>query len=196
MDPVGVEHEVCASEDGRITAPEIGAGRFRTPAARAAATTRRMTSASRKRATPQARSQTPADDPTFTRDLNPESPDGRIPAERIKRLHTRLDELTDAELERLSVLEAGARLRQGSVYLDLRALEAGPFVAGGAQAAEPGRHLISKAETDHELWNRLTGRPDFNFQKLRAARGHADYDTIRRYVKLATVRPLGPATCI
>src|SRR5213082_2949968 len=99
----------------------------------------------------------PADDPTFARDLDPESPAARIPAERIKRLHARLDELTDAELERLSVLEAGARLRQGSVYLDLTALEAGPFVAGGGQAAKPGRHLISKAETDHELWNRLTG---------------------------------------
>jgi integrase len=34
---------------------------------------------------------------------------------------------------------------------------------------------------------------DVNLEKLRAAMGHADYDTLLRYVKLASERPLGPA---
>jgi integrase len=34
---------------------------------------------------------------------------------------------------------------------------------------------------------------DINLEKLRAAMGHADYDTLLRYVKLASERPLGPA---
>jgi integrase len=33
---------------------------------------------------------------------------------------------------------------------------------------------------------------DVNLEKLRAAMGHADYDTLLRYVKLASERPLGP----
>ena len=74
-----------------------------------------------------------------------------------KRLQGRLQELSADELSRLSVLEEGARLDQGSTYLDLNHLERGPFKAIGGQAAEPGNRYVSKHDTDHELWNRLVG---------------------------------------
>lgn len=75
-----------------------------------------------------------------------------------KHLHRRLPDLTDDELRRLTVLESGAALQQGSVYLDLNDLAAGPFTAQGGQTAGGDHRYIAKKETDYELWNRLTGR--------------------------------------
>ncbi len=75
-----------------------------------------------------------------------------------KGLHRALPELTDDELRRLSVLDPGTALEQGSVYLDLNHLDAGPVTAFGEQIATPSNRFVSKKETDYELWNRLTGR--------------------------------------
>jgi hypothetical protein len=76
-----------------------------------------------------------------------------------KRLHERLDMLQAEELDRLSILEQGVRLEQGGTYLDLNDLERGPFTALGAQEAGPGNRYVAKRDTDHELWNRLVGKP-------------------------------------
>jgi hypothetical protein len=74
-----------------------------------------------------------------------------------KGIHRALPELSDDHLRRLSVLEDGAALEQGGTYLDLDDLAAGPFTAMGGETAT-GRRVVSKRETDYELWNRLTGR--------------------------------------
>jgi hypothetical protein len=66
-------------------------------------------------------------------------------------------ELTRDELERLTVLRPGARLEQGSVYVDLSDLEAGPFVALGSEEVSEGDRILSKRDTDYEMWNRIAG---------------------------------------
>jgi hypothetical protein len=68
-------------------------------------------------------------------------------------------ELSADELKRLSILTVGTRLDQGSTYVDLDALEAGPFTAMGSQEAGPDVRLVAKRDTDHELWDRLVGHP-------------------------------------
>ncbi len=75
-----------------------------------------------------------------------------------KALHRALPELTGDELRRISVLDADAALEQGGVYLDLDDLAPGPFTAMGGETAGARGRIISKRETDYELWNRLTGR--------------------------------------
>ena len=67
-------------------------------------------------------------------------------------------ELQADELKQLQVLDPGARLEQGGVYLDLNDLTGGEFTAMGGQEAVPGSRYIAKRDTDHELWNRLLGR--------------------------------------
>jgi hypothetical protein len=62
------------------------------------------------------------------------------------------------ELNQLQVLDAGTRLEQGGVYLDLNDLSAGEFTAMGGDQARPGSRYVAKRDTDHELWNRLVGR--------------------------------------
>jgi hypothetical protein len=77
-----------------------------------------------------------------------------------KGLAERLSQLTDDELGRLAIIDPGTPLPQGSVFLDLNDLSAGPFKAIGGQEASKGQRLIGKSETDYELWNRLAGRDD------------------------------------
>jgi hypothetical protein len=67
-------------------------------------------------------------------------------------------ELTKDERARLTVLAEGTRLEGGSTYVDVDDLAAGPFTAEDGQTAEPGHRLVSKRDTDYELWNRLVGR--------------------------------------
>lgn len=74
-----------------------------------------------------------------------------------KGIHRALPELTDDDLRRLSVLDDGVALEQGGTYLDLDDLAAGPFTAMGGETSS-GRRVVSKRETDYEMWNRLTGR--------------------------------------
>ena len=66
-------------------------------------------------------------------------------------------DMTKDEIDRIPVLAAGARLDQGSVYLDLDDLDAGPFVALGSEAVTEGDRFVSKRDTDYEMWNRLAG---------------------------------------
>ncbi|MCC6313102.1 MAG: hypothetical protein IT337_03750 [Thermomicrobiales bacterium] len=81
-----------------------------------------------------------------------------VPASADKHLYDKLPQLTDDELRRLSVLDTGAALEQGGVYLDLNDVAAGPFTAEGGMTAGATQHLIAKRETDYLLWNQLTGR--------------------------------------
>lgn len=74
-----------------------------------------------------------------------------------KELHERLRELQNDELARLSILEPGAHLEQGGIYLDLNRLDDGPFKAIGGQQATASTRLIAKRDTGYELWNRLAG---------------------------------------
>jgi hypothetical protein len=67
-------------------------------------------------------------------------------------------DLFDADdLAQLAVLEVGARLEQGSVYVDLDDLGAGPFKAMGGQEAGVDNRFVAKRDTDHELWSRIVG---------------------------------------
>ncbi|HWV22564.1 MAG TPA: hypothetical protein VNZ58_00085 [Thermomicrobiales bacterium] len=71
-----------------------------------------------------------------------------------------LPELTNDQLSRLSILEPGTPLEQGSVYLDLNDPEGGPFKAIGGQEAGTRSRLIAKNMTDYDLWNEIAGRDD------------------------------------
>lgn len=66
-------------------------------------------------------------------------------------------ELTDDKLSRLSILQPGTPLEQGSVYLDVNNRGRGPFKAIGGQEAVGNEKLIAKSMTDYELWNALSG---------------------------------------
>lgn len=79
------------------------------------------------------------------------------PATEDKLSFDELPDLTDDELRRIPVLEPGSRLEQGSVYLDLDDLEAGPFRAIGSREVRSGQRYVPKRDADYEIWNRLTG---------------------------------------
>jgi hypothetical protein len=66
-------------------------------------------------------------------------------------------ELTKDEVARIPVLQPGAQLEQGSVYLDLDDIEAGPFVALGSEDVTEGDRIVSKRDADYEIWKRLAG---------------------------------------
>jgi hypothetical protein len=69
-----------------------------------------------------------------------------------------LEGLDRSDRDAVVVLVEGTTLRQGSTYVDLDDLDAGPFRALANQTAEPGRRLVPKHRVDHELWNRLVGQ--------------------------------------
>ena len=69
-----------------------------------------------------------------------------------------LDGMDRAERDTVVVLVEGTQLRQGSTYVDLDDLDAGPFQALASQTAEPGRRLVPKHRVEYELWNRLVGQ--------------------------------------
>ena len=92
------------------------------------------------------------------RDSSPGHADESSPAADDKRIVTRLGgRLSPDELARLSVLEEGTRLEQGSVYLDLEDLARGPFKAIGGQEAGQRNRYVAKRDADHELWRELVG---------------------------------------
>ncbi len=105
-------------------------------------------------------------DTSFDDDLAPvDAPGGpaghadeSVPAADDKRIQARLDDqLSSDQMARLAVLEEGARLEQGGVYVDLADLSAGPFKAIGGQEAGKRDRYVAKRDTDHELWNQLVG---------------------------------------
>ena len=84
--------------------------------------------------------------------------DESAPAAADKDLRVQLNDLEPPELARLSVLEPGTRLLQGSTYVDLNDESRTPFTALGGQEAGPENRYVSKHDTDYELWNRLVGQ--------------------------------------
>ncbi len=92
--------------------------------------------------------------------VGPDYSEHTIPASEIKELIRRYPELSDSELNRLDVVKPGTQLLQGSVYLDLAALEKGPFKAIGGEVVQPGQRLIAKRWTDYDIWNRFAGQDD------------------------------------
>lgn len=71
-----------------------------------------------------------------------------------------LPNLTDDQLSRLSILDPGTPLEQGSVYLNLDQREKGPFKAIGGQEVGANEKIIAKNMTDYDLWNEIAGRDD------------------------------------
>ncbi len=74
-----------------------------------------------------------------------------------KELHTLLG-LDSDDLDRIPVLEAGAKLKQGGTYVDLNDPERQPFKAMGGHEAGPRDRFVSKKDTDFEMWNQLVGQ--------------------------------------
>ena len=106
-------------------------------------------------------------DDSYSSDLghgDPQSAVGGLGPDEARALHDHETvpghELDRDERERLMVLRPGTRLEQGSVYVDLDALEAGPFRALGGQAAGDDQRLVAKRPTDPDLWRRLVPRED------------------------------------
>lgn len=80
-----------------------------------------------------------------------------VPAAEDKSLHERLPMLDTDELARSPVLEPGARLEQGGVYINLNDLRRVPFKAIGGQQAAEGDRYVAKRDLEYEIWNRLVG---------------------------------------
>lgn len=107
-------------------------------------------------------------DESFAEDLAKKTPasirreqvEATEPASADKDIVNRFPELNEAQLSRLSILEPGTQLEQGSIYLDLNDRERGPFKAIGGQEVDARNRIIAKRETDFELWNELVGRDD------------------------------------
>jgi len=99
----------------------------------------------------------------FAADIAPQSGEPRlgghtdesVSAADDKDLHDRLPMLGNDELARIPVLEYGARLEQGGVYINLNDLRRVPFKAIGGQQAGKGDRYVAKRDVDYELWNRL-----------------------------------------
>ena len=75
-----------------------------------------------------------------------------------KQAQARARDLDAAEMTRLSVLQEGTKLEQGSVYVDLNDPERRPFKALGGDVAGPENRYVAKRDTDYELWERLVGQ--------------------------------------
>ncbi len=107
-------------------------------------------------------------DETFAKDMAQQTPDSIRreqveavrPASADKTVGDVLPELDGAQLSRLSLLETGTPLEQGSVYLDLNDRARRPFKAIGGQQVEARSRIIAKRDTDFELWNQIAGRDD------------------------------------
>ena len=93
--------------------------------------------------------------------LGPHPEKGDHPtAHDIKDLHRQLQEFTDDELKRITVLPQGSRLEEGATYIDLRDPARAEFKARGAMEAGPDNWLVPKGAVDYVLWNRLIGVTD------------------------------------
>lgn len=82
------------------------------------------------------------------------------PAVADKELHDRLSGLTDDELARLPVIDAGTKLEQGGIYFDLNHPEKGAFKAIGGHEATADNRYIAKRDTDYLLWNQIVGQDE------------------------------------
>ncbi|MFI5273804.1 MAG: hypothetical protein ACHQ4H_12295 [Ktedonobacterales bacterium] len=114
--------------------------------------------------------QQPPPDDAFEHDLHPNmlagedhsppAPDagrsGRTRAD-DKRMHARFPRFTAADLKRIPVLPAGARLEQGATYLDASEPVIAEFTALANMIAGPRNLYVPKKDTDYLLWNQLLG---------------------------------------
>ncbi len=103
---------------------------------------------------------------SFDRDLHParytderaEVAAGALPTLYEQKAAVReLPGFTDDDLKRIPVLPEGARLEQGSTYLDLADPNAQPFTAMGGMVAGSNNLYIDKHFVSYLLWNRLIG---------------------------------------
>lgn len=104
------------------------------------------------------------EDPTFAEQLAPEKtgePGGHADESYVaaddKALRDKLPQLSGDELDRLTVLEPGAKLEQGGTYFDLNDRGRGPFKALGGHEVGRNERLIAKRDVDYLIWNRLVG---------------------------------------
>jgi len=107
------------------------------------------------------------EDESFAEDIAPKTPQSVREQELEseagdddKRVGQLLPELTNDQLSRLSILEPGTPLEQGSVYFNLSDRKRGPFKAIGGQEVGAKDKMVAKHMTDYELWNEIAGRDD------------------------------------
>lgn len=77
-----------------------------------------------------------------------------------KDVHDRLQGFSDDELQRIPIVPAGTRLRQGATYTDLTAPEPREFTATAEMRARDSQRIVAKDDVDYETWNRLLVRED------------------------------------
>ena len=87
-----------------------------------------------------------------------DTPDQTLPASTDHELKADFTDLTNDELGRLSVIQAGTRLEQGATYIDLNDVVGGPFTALGGHEVGPDDRLVAKRQTDYELWDKVVGQ--------------------------------------
>lgn len=98
-----------------------------------------------------------------------EPPDTR-PASEIKPLVRMLQDFTRDELDQLAVMEPGARLRTGAIYVDLADPARRPFKAESHASAGEKQYCVAKAHLARPLWNRLVRVPEPERDKGRTSR--------------------------
>ena len=106
--------------------------------------------------------------PEWRGDLNPERMEGQNMGASSRRndagartaadidvLAGRLNGFTRDELSQIPIIEAGTKLKQGAVYLDMRIPSPVPFAATADIKATEMNYYAPKAEIPYDLWNRL-----------------------------------------
>lgn len=109
--------------------------------------------------------------PSYAEDLNPDhmagqniGPGGPDSVDRGEYVSQRKDlvnslvEFNKNELAQIPLVRAGARLKRGATYLDIRMRGLEPFTATENTFAPEGRCIVPKAETPIDLWKRLLER--------------------------------------
>jgi hypothetical protein len=78
-------------------------------------------------------------------------------AHELKHVHQRLQEIPDDLLRQIPVLPEGARLQEGSTYIDLNDPARVEFTSAGDMEAGPHNYFVPKSKVNYQLWNRLRG---------------------------------------
>lgn len=78
-------------------------------------------------------------------------------AHELKGVHRALDDIPDDDLKQIPILREGARLQQGSTYMDLADADRREFTATGDIEVEAEHLYVPKARIPYQLWNRLRG---------------------------------------
>jgi hypothetical protein len=107
----------------------------------------------------------------YQRDLHPNVPAGqnysrtggdperKYPrtAYELKQAHQQLQDIADDLLRQIPVLPEGARLQEGSTYIDLNDPARVEFTATGDMQAGSRNYFVPKSKVNYQLWNRLRG---------------------------------------